>query len=101
MCRWPTKFLAFSLLASICFSNFSCGKFWGSVRRSSLASPTPTATANCRLMGGAALGCGTLNLLGTVTAISAAGWNNPFGVTTDGTSLYVSDRNNNAIKKIQ
>jgi hypothetical protein len=49
-----------------------------------------TGTANTASAAGAADGAG-----------SAATFNNPYGITTDGTSLYVADANNNTIRKIQ
>jgi sugar lactone lactonase YvrE/fibronectin type 3 domain-containing protein len=44
---------------------------------------------------------GTAGLTGSTNAIgSAARFNNPTGITTDGTNLYVADTGNNLIRKI-
>ena len=32
---------------------------------------------------------------------TSASFNNPFGITTDGTNLYVIDRNNHLIRQIE
>ncbi|MBI5626416.1 MAG: hypothetical protein HY935_04350 [Nitrosomonadales bacterium] len=45
---------------------------------------------------------GTAGITGAADATgTAARFNNPFGITTDGSSLYVADRSNGTIRKIQ
>lgn len=56
-------------------------------------SPAPIITQ----MGGARQGA-ALNLAGTVTTL--ASFTNPFGMTTDGTNLYVADSTSHVIRKI-
>lgn len=73
--------------------------------------------SRCTLVGGASSGCGPLSLSGIVTTPygpaqgvtttgdtdatgNAARFNNPNGITTDGTSLYVADTTNNKIRSI-
>jgi DNA-binding beta-propeller fold protein YncE len=45
---------------------------------------------------------GTAGITGTTDATGAdARFNGPHGITTDGTNLYVTDTDNNTIRKIQ
>lgn len=53
------------------------------------------ATGSTTLVAGYNLGAGSSDGIGT-----NARFNNPFGITTDGTNLYVSDTNNHTIRKI-
>ena len=79
----------------------ACGDGGGSA-------PAPTST---HLMGGAVQG-NPLNLTPTVSTFAGttstkvdgtgtqARFNSPYGITTDGTNLYVADTNNNKIRQI-
>ncbi len=75
------------------------------------------ANPPCILIGGDVAGCGPLSLSGLVTTpygpaqgatvtgdtdatANAARFNGPFGITTDGESLYVADPTNNKIRRI-
>ena len=60
------------------------------VRKVALATGAVTTVAGTAGAAGSANGSG-----------AAAGFNNPIGITTDGTSLYVADSGNKTIRKIQ
>jgi hypothetical protein len=80
------------LVGTIClfFSLFGCG------------SGTATPGAGGYHLGGSIQGR-PVSPTGVVTTLagSAASPFQPFGITTDGTNLYVTDTGNNTIRKIQ
>ena len=87
------KYYLLILLAA--FIVGGCGNFSGNyeeIESTTTTDTTPTAVTTVAGTGsiGSANGTGT-----------SASFNAPFRITTDGTNLYVADRNNNMIRKIE
>ena len=76
------------------------GKITVTVGSASATSAQSFSVSTTKLMGGAIQG-NALSLTDTVTTLAGSpGVTSPFGVTTDGTNLYVTDTGDNTIKQI-
>jgi hypothetical protein len=106
---------SYTLTPSKAGFNFSQASTTVTLNGANIIVPNFTATAKntSKLLGGAIQGnplnlttvVSTLAGSGTIGAIdgtgTAASFYNPFGLTTDGTNLYVADYANHKIRKIQ
>jgi sugar lactone lactonase YvrE len=86
----PLAFLGIMILSSCEMSDDTSNQMGGSIQGKSLSLSGATST-----LAGTAGSSGATDGTGT-----AARFYNPYGITTDGTNLYVADFGNNTIRKV-